>query len=285
MTPLPQPPRDRAGGRRGCRSWSTARVVGARGGSQVPAGQGHRQLDLSLKEGEEKFLEQARLVRGYGAAVVVMAFDEAGPGDHGRAQGRDLRARVQAARRDGGLRARGHRLRPERPRRGDRDGGAQQLRRSNSSRRWGGSSSECPGAKTSGGVSNVSSLSRQRVVREAMDAAFLYHAIRAGLTWASSTRASCRFTRTIEPATAELVEDVISTAGPMRPSARRARGGRHTRRRRARTRGRSLSWRDAPVEERLEARARQGHRGLHRGGHRGGAAEVRPGRCTSSKAR
>ena len=35
---------------------------------------------ISLKEGEEKFLEQARLVRRYGAAVVVMAFDEAGPG-------------------------------------------------------------------------------------------------------------------------------------------------------------------------------------------------------------
>ena len=35
---------------------------------------------ISLKEGEEKFLEQARLVRRYGAAVVVMAFDEDGPG-------------------------------------------------------------------------------------------------------------------------------------------------------------------------------------------------------------
>ena len=37
---------------------------------------------ISLKEGEEKFLEQARLVRRYGAAVVVMAFDEDGPGRH-----------------------------------------------------------------------------------------------------------------------------------------------------------------------------------------------------------
>ena len=43
---------------------------------------------ISLKEGEETFLDHARLVRAYGAAVVVMAFDEAGPGRHARAQGR-----------------------------------------------------------------------------------------------------------------------------------------------------------------------------------------------------
>ena len=43
---------------------------------------------ISLKEGEETFLEQARKVRAYGAAVVVMAFDEQRPGRHGRAQGR-----------------------------------------------------------------------------------------------------------------------------------------------------------------------------------------------------
>ena len=46
---------------------------------------------ITLKEGEAEFLRQARLARRYGAAVVVMAFDEAGPGRHGRAQGRHLR--------------------------------------------------------------------------------------------------------------------------------------------------------------------------------------------------
>ena len=49
---------------------------------------------ISLKEGEEPFLEVARKVRRYGAAVVVMAFDEEGQAEHGRAQGRDLRARL-----------------------------------------------------------------------------------------------------------------------------------------------------------------------------------------------
>ena len=43
---------------------------------------------ISLKEGEEQFIEQARLVRDYGAAVIVMAFDETGPGRHDRTQGR-----------------------------------------------------------------------------------------------------------------------------------------------------------------------------------------------------
>ena len=45
---------------------------------------------ISLKEGEEKFLEQARLIRSYGAAVVVMAFDEKGPGSRDARQGRYL---------------------------------------------------------------------------------------------------------------------------------------------------------------------------------------------------
>ena len=61
---------------------------------------------ISLKEGEEKFLEQARLVKRYGAAVVVMAFDEEGQAVDRRPQGRDLRPRLQAADREGRLRAR-----------------------------------------------------------------------------------------------------------------------------------------------------------------------------------
>ena len=52
---------------------------------------------ISLKEGEAAFLEHARKVRAYGAAVVVMAFDEKGQADTRRAQGRDLRALLRAA--------------------------------------------------------------------------------------------------------------------------------------------------------------------------------------------
>ena len=83
---------------------------------------------ISLKEGEEAFVEQARLVRRYGAGVIVMAFDEQGQADTVQAQGRDLRTRVRPADAEGRLRARGHRLRPERARRRDRNRGAQRVR-------------------------------------------------------------------------------------------------------------------------------------------------------------
>ena len=84
---------------------------------------------ISMKEGEEAFREQAAKVRRYGAAVVVMAFDEKGQADTLRAQDRDLRARLPDPHRGGRLPARGHHLRPQHLRRRDRDRGAQQLRR------------------------------------------------------------------------------------------------------------------------------------------------------------
>ena len=58
------------------------------------AGQGDRQFDLDEGRRGAEFLRQARLVRAYGAAVVVMAFDEQGQADTLRAQGRDLPARL-----------------------------------------------------------------------------------------------------------------------------------------------------------------------------------------------
>ena len=83
---------------------------------------------ISLKEGEEDFLAKAREVRRYGAAVVVMAFDERGQADTVGAQGRDSRPRLRPAHRAGGVRARGHRLRPQRARRRHGDRGARPVR-------------------------------------------------------------------------------------------------------------------------------------------------------------
>jgi 5-methyltetrahydrofolate--homocysteine methyltransferase len=84
---------------------------------------------ISMKEGEDAFVEHAKAVRRYGAAVVVMAFDEQGSGRHLRAQMRDRQARLRHPGRSGRLPARGHHLRPEHFRDRDRDGGAQRLRR------------------------------------------------------------------------------------------------------------------------------------------------------------
>ena len=79
---------------------------------------------ISMKEGEEAFLKVAKLVRAYGAAVVVMAFDEDGQADTLGAQGRDLHPRLSSAGRRGRLPARGHRVRSERLRGRDRHRGA-----------------------------------------------------------------------------------------------------------------------------------------------------------------
>ena len=79
---------------------------------------------ISMKEGEEAFIEQARICRAYGAAVVVMAFDEQGQADTLGAQGRDLHPRLQDPDRADRLSARGHHLRSERVRGCDRHRGA-----------------------------------------------------------------------------------------------------------------------------------------------------------------
>lgn len=136
---------------------------------------------ISLKEGEAEFLHRAKLIRRYGAAVIVMAFDETG----------------QAANCDDKVRIckRAFKLLTEKVGFPPTDiifdaniltVGTGMEEHSNYAvefieavRRI---KQECPGAKTSGGVSNVSfSFRGNDVVREAMNAAFLYHAIQAGL--------------------------------------------------------------------------------------------------------
>ncbi len=83
---------------------------------------------ISMKEGEAQFLHQAKLVRRYGAAAIVMAFDEKGQADTFERKVGDLPARVRAAHAPGRLSRRGHHLRPEHLRDRDRHRGAQQLR-------------------------------------------------------------------------------------------------------------------------------------------------------------
>ena len=132
---------------------------------------------ISLKEGEEQFLEQARRIKRYGAAVVVMAFDEQGQADTVERKVDDLRPRLRPARRRGAGSPRTssstRTCSPSRP--------ASRSTRSSrrpSSRRARQIKERCPGAKISGGISNLSfSFRGNDAVREAMHAAFLYHAI------------------------------------------------------------------------------------------------------------
>ncbi|MBF0370807.1 MAG: methionine synthase [Magnetococcales bacterium] len=136
---------------------------------------------LSLKEGEEPFLEQARLANRYGAAVLVMAFDEKGQAD-------TLSRRIEICQRSYDLLTQKAGLPPE-----DiifdpnifavATGIAEHDRYALDffeAARW--IKKNLPHALISGGVSNVSfSFRGHNVIREAMHAAFLYHGIQAGL--------------------------------------------------------------------------------------------------------
>jgi 5-methyltetrahydrofolate--homocysteine methyltransferase len=203
---------------------------------------------LSLKEGEEAFLEQARIVRRYGAGVVVMAFDEQGQAD-------TVARKVEICERayallvaegfppedivfDPNVLAVATGI-PEHDEFAKAFIEALPLIKE-----------RCPGSKTSGGISNLSfSFRGNDVVREAMHSAFLYHAIRAGLDMGIVNAGQLVLYQDIEPELLERVEDVIFNRRPdgterLVEIAERVRGE-------GTRRELDLSWREAPVETRL----------------------------------
>jgi 5-methyltetrahydrofolate--homocysteine methyltransferase len=205
---------------------------------------------VSLKEGEELFLEQARAVRRYGAGVVVMAFDEQG-------QAETVERKVAICERAYGLLVEQVGFAPE-----DLIFDPNVLAVATGIEEHRGFArafldalplikERCPGAKTSGGISNLSFAFRGNdAVREAMHSAFLYHAIRAGLDMGIVNAGQLAVYEDIEPELLELVEDVIFDRRPdaterLVEYAGRVRGE-------ATRREVDLSWREATVEKRLE---------------------------------
>ncbi len=204
---------------------------------------------ISLKEGEDKFLEQARLVRRYGAAVVVMAFDEQGQAD---SSARKLE-----------ICARSYRLLTEQAGFPPEDiifdpnvltvatGIAEH---NNYARAFFDASrlikQQLPHALVSGGLSNVSfSFRGNNPVREGMHSAFLYHGIRAGLDMAIVNAGQLGIYQEIEPQLLRHIEDVLlnrddGATDRLIDFARDVSGE-------ARQVERDLAWRDAPVTERI----------------------------------
>jgi 5-methyltetrahydrofolate--homocysteine methyltransferase len=134
---------------------------------------------ISLKEGEDAFRHHAKLIRRYGAAAVVMAFDETGQADTCQ-QDRDLQALLRLPRERSRLPAGRHHLRP------NIFAVATGIEEHNNyavdfieATRW--IKQNLPHAKVSGGVSNVVSFRGNDPVREAIHTVFLYHAIQAGM--------------------------------------------------------------------------------------------------------
>jgi 5-methyltetrahydrofolate--homocysteine methyltransferase len=164
---------------------------------------------ISLKNGEDEFLRQAKLVRRYGAAVIVMAFDESGQAD-------SLQRRTDVC-------ARAYQLLTERADFPPNDiifdpnvltvaTGLEEHRNYAvdfiAAVRW--IKANLPGARTSGGLSNVSfSFRGNNAVREAMHAAFLFHAIQAGLDMAIVNAGQLAVYEEIEPELKTRVEDVL----------------------------------------------------------------------------
>ncbi|MEM9835165.1 MAG: methionine synthase [Bacteroidota bacterium] len=164
---------------------------------------------ISMKEGEGEFLRQARLVRQYGAAAVVMAFDETGQAD-------TIKRKVEIC-------TRAYKLLVEKANFPPQDiifdpnifAVATGIEEHNN---YGVDfieatriiKQQCPGAKISGGVSNVSfSFRGNNVVREAMHAAFLYHAINAGMDMGIVNAGMIEVYEEIPADLKEHVEDVI----------------------------------------------------------------------------
>ena len=169
---------------------------------------------ISLKEGEEKFLRQAKLVRRYGAAVVVMAFDERGQAD-------SFERRVAVCQRAYDLLVQKVGFPPQ-------DiifdpnvltVGTGMEEHANyavdfiRATKW--IKENLPHAKVSGGISNVSfSFRGNNTVREAMHSAFLYHAIQAGLDMGIVNAGMLAVYEEVPKDLLELVEDVLLNRRP-----------------------------------------------------------------------
>jgi 5-methyltetrahydrofolate--homocysteine methyltransferase len=169
---------------------------------------------ISLKEGEEKFLHQAKLVRRYGAAVVVMAFDERGQAD-------SFERKIQVCKRAYDLLVQKAGFEPQDiifdPNVLTVATGMEEhanyavdfIRAAE----W--IKKNLPLARVSGGISNISfSFRGNNVVREAMHSAFLYHAIRAGLDMGIVNAGQLAVYDEVPKDLLELVEDVLLNRRP-----------------------------------------------------------------------
>jgi 5-methyltetrahydrofolate--homocysteine methyltransferase len=164
---------------------------------------------ISLKEGEEKFREQARLVRRYGAAVIVMAFDEQGQAD-------TIERKVAISSRAYDILVNEVGFHPSdiifdpnvlTVATGIEEHNAYGVAFIEAVRRL---REKFPLSSSSGGISNVSfSFRGNKAVREAMHAAFLYHAIHAGLTMGIVNAGQLAIYEEVPKDLLELVEDVL----------------------------------------------------------------------------
>jgi 5-methyltetrahydrofolate--homocysteine methyltransferase len=205
---------------------------------------------ISLKEGEADFLAKARLVRRYGAAVIVMAFDETGQAD-------TVERKLAICTRAYGLLTSRAGFDPSdiifdpnilAIATGMEEHNRYAINYFEATRLI---KAACPGVKISGGVSNLSFAFRGNDrVREAIHSAFLFHAIKAGMDMGIVNAGQLAVYEDIEPELLLHVEDLLFDRRPdaterMVALAERVKG-------KGQQREVDLSWRQASVEKRIE---------------------------------
>jgi 5-methyltetrahydrofolate--homocysteine methyltransferase len=206
---------------------------------------------ISLKEGEEQFLDHARKIKAYGASAVVMAFDEKGQAD-------TTKRKVEICGRAYDLLTQTAGFEPE-----DIIFDPNVLAVATGIAEHNGYAKSfiealplikerCPGVRTSGGISNLSFAFRgNEVVRRAMHASFLYHAVRAGLDMGIVNAGQLDVYEDVAPELLELVEDVLfdrredATDRLVEYAEQVKSQGGGTRK------VADIAWREAPVAERL----------------------------------
>jgi len=204
---------------------------------------------ISLKEGEEQFRHQAKLVKRYGAAVVVMAFDEQGQADN-------LARRIEICQRAYNILVNDIHIPPTdiifdpnilTVATGIEEHNNYALDFIHATR-W--IKENLPGARVSGGVSNISfSFRGNDRVREAMHSAFLYHAIKAGLDMGIVNAGQLEVYEEIPKDLLEMVEDVLLNRRP--DATERLVEFAETIKSQGKTQEKDMEWRAWPVEKRL----------------------------------
>lgn len=213
---------------------------------------------ISLKSGEEEFITQARLCKKYGAAVVVMAFDESGQAD-------SLERKQQICKRcydilvgevgfppediifDPNVFAVATGIEEHNTYGNDFIEACKYIK------------ANLPGASISGGISNVSfSFRGNNLVREAIHAVFLYHAIKAGLTMGIVNAGQLAIYENVPKDLRDCIEDVILNRSPDATEALLQIAQKYTGKGSA-AKVEDLSWREAPATERLSHALVQGN--------------------------
>lgn len=204
---------------------------------------------ISLKEGEDTFIHQAKLIKKYGAAVIVMAFDEEGQADN-------YQRRIEICERSYKILTEvvgfpkndiifDPNIFPVATGMEEHNNNALDFFKA---AKW--IREHLPGAHVSGGVSNVSfSFRGNNVVREAMHAAFLYHGIQHGMDMGIVNPTMLEVYAEVDPKLMEYVEDVLlnrreDATERLLEFAESVKGE-------GKKRVQDLSWRELPVNERL----------------------------------